>query len=113
MKVEDIIEGLNRHIEEKRRELNISTKGHLVLQKLITPNPTFKTYKVCEITLWFVKSSKKHKLLNISQTVKMTDGQEDSINRDMNTLLSTKLFAFIGTKEYEQIIKGSYETIKI
>ena len=43
----------------------------------------------------------------------MTDGQEDSINRDMNTLLSTKLFAFIGTKEYEQIIKGSYETIKI
>ena len=45
MRVEDIVEGFNKHIEEKRKELNINTKGHLVLQKLITPSPTFKAYK--------------------------------------------------------------------
>ena len=49
MRVEDIIEGFNKHIEEKRKELNINTKGHLVLQKLITPSPTFKAYKFYEM----------------------------------------------------------------
>lgn len=113
MKVEDIIEGLNKHIEEKRKELNINTKGHLVLQKLITPSPTFKAYKFYEMILWFVKSGKRQRLLTISQTVKITDGQEESVNRSMGILLSTKLFGFIGTKEYEQVIQGGYETIKI
>lgn len=106
MRVEDIIEGLNKHIEEKRKELNINTKGHLVLQKLITPSPTFKAYKFYEMILWFVKPGKKQRLLTISQTVKMTDGQEESVNGCMNILLSTELFSFIGTKEYEQVIKG-------
>ena len=56
--------------------------------------------------LWFVKPSKKQRLFTISQTVKMIDSQEDSVNRCMNILLSTELFSFIGTKEYEQVIKG-------
>ena len=113
MKAEDIIEGLNKHIEEKRKELNISTKGHLVLQKLITPSPTFKAYKFYEMILWFVKHDKKQQLFSISQTVKLIEGQEESVNRSMDILLSTKLFSFIGTKEYEQVIQGEYETIKI
>ena len=113
MKAEDIIEGLNKHIEEKRKELNISTKGHLVLQKLITPSPTFKAYKFYEMILWFVKPGKKQQLFSISQTVKLIEGQEESVNRSMDILLSTELFDFIGTKEYEQVIQGEYETIKI
>lgn len=113
MKAEDIIEGLNKHIEEKRKELNISTKGHLVLQKLITPSPTFKAYKFYEMILWFVKPGKKQQLFSISQTVKLIEGQEESVNRSMDILLSTELFGFIGTKEYEQVIQGGYETIKI
>ncbi len=56
--------------------------------------------------LWFVKSSKKQRLFTISQTVRMIDSQEESVNRHMNILLSTELFSFIGTKEYEQVIKG-------
>lgn len=106
MRVEDIVEGFNKHIEEKRKELNINTKGHLVLQKLITPSPTFKAYKFYEMILWFVKSSKKQRLFTISQTVKMIDSQEEGVNRCMNILLSTELFSFIGTKKYEQVIKG-------
>ena len=113
MRVEDIVEGFNKHIEEKRKELNISTKGHLVLQKLITPSPTFKAYKFYEMILWFVKPGKKQQLFSISQTVKLIEGQEESVNRSMDILLSTKLFGFIGTKEYEQVIQGEYETIKI
>lgn len=113
MKAEDIIEGLNKHIEEKRKELNINTKGHLVLQKLITPSPTFKAYKFYEMILWFVKPGKKQQLFSISQTVKLIEGQEESVNRSMDILLSTELFDFIGTKEYEQVIQGEYETIKI
>ena len=33
MKTEDIVEGLNRHIEAKREESGIKTTGHLILHK--------------------------------------------------------------------------------
>ena len=45
MRVEDIIEGLNRHIEHIRKLNNIEFKSHLVLKKEVNVNPNFKAYK--------------------------------------------------------------------
>ena len=45
MKAEDIIEGLNQSIEDKRDALKIKTTGHLVLKRTVTPHQTFKAYK--------------------------------------------------------------------
>lgn len=51
MKIEDVIESLNRHIEYRRSLKNITAKGHLVLQKIVIPNPTFKAYKEYKVIL--------------------------------------------------------------
>ena len=45
MRVEDVIEGLNRHIEYIRKVNNLEVKSHLVLKKVISVNPNFKAYK--------------------------------------------------------------------
>lgn len=113
MKTEDIIEGLNEHIESIRTIQKIHTIGHIVLQKEIIPNPTFKSYKTYKYTLWFVNKRQSHKMSTTEYTAKVLDGQEEAIIRNMNIRLSTQIFNWIGTDTYKQVIQGEYETTKV
>lgn len=108
MKAEDIIEGLNRSIEDKREALKIKTTGHLVLQRTVKPHQTFKVYKEYEFVIWFVKSRKKYRVITVRETAKVLDGQEETIMREMNVKLSRMIFNWIGSNFYEQVIKGEY-----
>lgn len=108
MKSEDIIEGLNRSIEDKRDALKIKTTGHFVLQKSVKPHQTFKAYKEYEFVIWFVKSGKKYRVITVKETAKVLDGQEETIMREMNVKLSRMIFNWIGSNFYEQVIKGEY-----
>lgn len=108
MKVEDIIEGLNRHIESVRSEREINTKGHIVLHKENTPHQVFKVYKTYIYTLWYINGKKPYRLLTIQQNAKVPENQEESMLRDMDTLLLTTLFNWIGSKSYNEVINGEY-----
>jgi hypothetical protein len=110
MKVEDIIEGLNRHIENKRRDLNIEVKGHIVLQKEININSSFKAYKNYRYTVWFT-NGKSYRLITVSQSARVLDGQEEFIERQMNTILCESIFDWIGSKYYDEVIKGEYNGV--
>lgn len=112
MKTEDIIEGLNRYIEDKREVLKIKTTGHLVLQKTVKPHQTFKAYKEYEFVIWFVKGGKKYRVITVKETAKVIDGQEETIMREMNVKLSRLIFNWIGSDFYEQVINGEYNGIK-
>ena len=108
MKAEDIIEGLNRHIETKRQSLSIVTTGHLVLQRSMKPHQTFKAYKEYEYVLWFIKGSKKYRVITLKYTAKVLDGQEESLLRELNVKLSELIFDWIGSSFYEDVVKGEY-----
>ena len=108
MKTEDIIEGLNRSIEDKREAFKIKTTGHLVLQRTVKPHQTFKSYKEYESIIWFVKNGKKHRVIALKETAKVLDGQEESMIRRVNVELSRLIFNWIGSNFYEQVIKGEY-----
>ena len=108
MKAEDIIEGLNRHIETKRQLLSIVTTGHLVLQRSMKPHQTFKAYKEYEYVLWFIKGNKKHRVIILKHTAKVLDGQEESLLRELNVKLSELIFNWIGSSSYEDVVKGEY-----
>ncbi len=111
MKAEDIIEGLNKHIEAKRWERGIKGLGHLVLQREIIPNSSFKVYKEYKYTLWFAKKGKSYKVITIQHTAKVPEGQEESMVREMNILLNAMMFNWIGSDSYEAIIKGEYNGV--
>ena len=111
MKAEDIIEGLNLHIETKRKDIGIKTTGHLVLQKEIKPHSSFKAYKIYKYTLWFTKRGKSYEVMEIQHTAKVLDGQEENMLREMNTMLSTSIFNWIGSDFYEAVIKGEYNGV--
>ena len=108
MKAEDIIEGLNRSIEDKRYELKINTTGHLVLQRTVKPHQTFKAYKEYEFVIWFVKGGNKYRVITLKETAKVLDGQVESMIRRVNVELSRLIFNWIGSNFYEQVIKGEY-----
>ena len=111
MKAEDIIEGLNLHIETKRKDRGIKTTGHLVLQKEIKPHSSFKAYKIYKYTLWFTKRGKSYEVMEIQHTAKVPDGQEENMLREMNIMLSTSIFNWIGSDFYESVIKGEYNGV--
>ena len=109
MKAEDIIEGLNKHIEDQRSVKHILTKGHLVLQRIITTNPTFKAYKTYEAIIWFVKGKERYKVLELKHTAKVLDGQEEKIERDVNIELCHYIFNWVDSDYYNQVIEGEYK----
>lgn len=113
MRIEDIVEALNLHIEYKRKLLNINSSGHVVLQKTIKVNPTFKAYKEYEYILWFVKSKYKCALIRVKETAKVIDGLEEAINRRLNIELGKQIFNLIDSNLFKQVIQGEYaDTIK-
>ena len=111
MKSEDIIEGLNKHIETRRSERGIENVGHIVLQKEIIPHTSFKVYKTYKYTLWFTKRGRSYKVITIQHTAKVPDGQEENMLREMNIRLSTLIFNWIGSYSYEAVIKGEYNGV--
>lgn len=111
MKAEDIIEGLNKHIETRRSERGIENVGHMVLQKEIIPHSSFKAYKIYRYTLWFTKRCKSYKVMTAQHIAKGPGGQEENILREMNIMLSTLIFNWIGSDFYEAVIKGEYNGV--
>ena len=111
MKAEDIIEGLNRHIEDKRKERNISSRGHLVLQRVVEAHPTFKAYKIYKAILWFVKGKNRHIVITLSHSAKVLEGQEESMWQHINIELCYLIFNWVGSSFYEEVIKGEYNGI--
>lgn len=108
MTIEHVIEGLNKHIEYKRKMLNIEAVGHLVLQKTIEPNSVSKAYKNFVYKVWFVSKGKKNIVLTISKTERALAGHEDTVLKDINIQLCVLLFDWIGSDSYSSIIKGEY-----
>ena len=112
MRAEDIIEALNKHIEEKRKDNNVSTKGHLVLQRMILANPTFKTYKSYYNTLWFVKNKKEYEVLSVKYVIKACECTEEQAYKRISMELCNSIFNWIGSEYYNQVINGEFIGIK-
>lgn len=108
MKTENIIEGLNRHIEIRRKELGIDTSGHLILTKKITTNTSFKAYKTYEYTLWYRDFKDKYRIITISKTDRVI-GNEEDILKELDIDLCIAIFNWIGTDFYNKIMKGEYD----
>lgn len=109
MKIEDIIEGLNRHIEGRRKSFGMGhIQGRLVLQKTIKPHNTFKAYKEYNFTIWFIKGRGRFRVLTLNHVARVIDGHEETLIREMTIRLSEMIFNWIGSNFYEQVIKGEY-----
>ena len=108
MQIEDLIEAFNLTISQYRKLHNIDSKSHIVLQKNIEYNNTFKAYKTYVRTLWYVNGRNKYIIFKVSHTDKVLDGQEEKIIRAVDMQLAVALFEFMDTEYYDQVRKGEY-----
>ena len=108
MNGEELINCLNRHIEQVRKNNNLQTKGHLVLLRNIKVNSTFKAYSTYECIVFFVQNRKKYKVLECSLTAKVLAGQEERMRQDVDLRLLESIFDFMESDYYKQIINGEY-----
>lgn len=109
MSIEDIIESLNKYICLERKEQKISANSHLVLQRTVEPNPTFKSYKKYEWIVWLIDNDSKYKIIVVSLLEKVLKDQEEGINRRLCNSLLEALFKFIRTEDYNRIVNGNYK----
>jgi len=109
MSIEDIIESLNRHINLERKAQKISANSHLVLQRTIEPNPTFKSYKKYEWIVWLIDNDCKYKVIVVSLQEKVLKEQEESMNKRLSNILLEALFGFIRTEDYNRVVNGNYK----
>lgn len=109
MSIEDIIESLNRYIHLERSEQKISANSHLVLQRTVEPNSTFKSYKKYEWIVWLIDNDSKYRILTVSLVEKVLKDQEEKINKRLCNSLLEVLFRFIKTEGYDQIVNGNYK----
>ena len=119
MVLEDVIESLNRYIEDRRHN-EANWEGALeyfVLHKSITPAPTFKAYKVLEYTLWVIKEGHKYRFFTKKLTTKIPTDLEESSIRNFEMGFLTDLFKVLfDTKSltnknrtiFEDVIYGEY-----
>ena len=49
--------------------------------------------------------------MKIQHIAKVPDGQEENMLREMNIMLSTSIFNWIGSDFYEAVIKGEYNGV--
>ena len=108
MQIEDLIEAFNLTISQYRKSNNIDNRGHVVLQKNIEQNSTFRAYKTYVRTLWYVNGRNKYIIFKVSHTDKVLDGQEEKIIKAVDMQLSIALFEFMDTEYYDQVRKGEY-----
>ena len=108
MQIEDLIEAFNLTISQYRKLHNIDSKSHIVLQKNIEQNNTFKAYKTYVRTLWYVNGRNKYIIFKVSHTDKVLDGQEEKIIKAVDMQLAIALFEFMDTEYYDQVRKGEY-----
>lgn len=105
MKLENIIEGLNRFIESKRPT---PIKGHIVLRKQINQNTTFKVYKTFILSIYYVDGRNPYLLEEIQYTDKVLSGQEYIVEKELSILLTEKILDIVTSDYFDSIIKGTY-----
>lgn len=117
MTLEDIVEVINRYIEEKRHYRNLDhITSHLVLHKSVTPAPMAKAYKVYEYILWLVDSTKMYRVLTLRQQSRVLVGMEEVFTKDFEKAFIENLFKLVVDGKsttsdktiLEEIIYGEY-----
>lgn len=110
MKIQDIIEGVNRYIEETRKELGLQVKGHIVLHKTIEPCK-FKAYKKYSAELFYIDTTTKNKVSLGKVAIQdiVLEGQEEKILSNVTIELIQLILKFTTSELFDKIIKG--ETI--
>lgn len=110
MSDEDLIRGLNKHLSFARKNLNLENKDYFILQKVITPDSTFKIYKEYEYTLWLVTPTKKCVVVSTKLSIRAEDIHDKEALSSINIEFAKCLFCFISSSIYKGILEEKYNT---
>ena len=106
MKTEDIVEAINLELEDKRRQLQIESKGHFILQRNIETDSSFKIYKTYSIKLWYFKNKKEQFLvLSDAITDRIVGDNDEKIIRTLNISFLSKFFKLYNSEKWINIVK--------
>lgn len=110
MTLEDIIEVVNRLIEE-RRPKEVVNKQHLVLHRGIELNPTFKAYKTYYFTLWAVGREERYPVLYLKHQSRIVANIEEEVIQDLEKLFLSSLLNLLISEKSAKSDKSILEEL--
>lgn len=108
MRIEDIIESLNQHIDGIRESKLLEAKSFLVLKRHIEPSEHFKAYKVAIMEIFVVNGPINYKLTTHSYQGRLVSSQEEEILLDLERQVVKTLFEIVNTSIFDKIVNGEY-----
>ena len=106
MKTIDIVEGFNKFFVEL-----YPNRGFFVSKLNVEQGKISKLYKTYTLEVWYVDGKFKSVIL-ISKVIGKTTDDEESFNSKVNSELSTAIFDWIGSEEYQYVLSGEYDKYK-
>ena len=106
MKTEDIVEAINLELEDGRKQLQIESKGHFILQRNVEIDPSFKIYKTYSVKLWYFKT-KKEQFLVLSDCItdRVIGDDDEKIIRALNISFLSKFLKLYSSEKWINIVK--------
>lgn len=109
MTIEDIVIVFNDVLQEYRKTLNIDCNNHIVVQRKVTTNSTFKAYKNYDTILWYINGKDKYELISSTCNFRITNEAEKTKALDLiDSEICKSLFSLVGTEIYNLVIKGEF-----
>ena len=105
MKVEDVIEGLNRYVEDCRQLLNIKNKSFFVMRKNMQVNSSFKAYKSINETLYLVNGDSKEAVLDIVYSSRIVTGQDETAYDKADIEFISAIFNYARSHKFDKVLK--------
>lgn len=110
MKIEDIIEALNMHLEDIRKSQNVNTYSKFILLKQIIPDPKFSIYKTYKYVLYYVEGKNNYPTIRLEESMRVPKDMQDKFIERFNIMFVRYLFNWItNSEDYNKIIKGEYK----
>lgn len=111
MCIEDVVESLNNLIDSKRKEMNLDTKGHFIIQRNIENSCTFKAIKTYTIILWYHSTEGNHKVLTYKTNYSLGNRTTEIIANDLEKDVCNGILAIVTSQSpglnLDNILKGN------
>jgi hypothetical protein len=108
MKLEDIIEHINKTINIERRKSEINCDTRLIVHRKTIPTK-INAYKEVQCIIWLVGTNIKYPLLTIKTTARLvTDTEKETIKEATESAVFGELCRLLTLGIFNKIVKGEF-----
>jgi hypothetical protein len=106
-----LAEAFKDFLYNTRKNLGIDSTEvveHIVFQREVIPDNSFKAYKRYKTTLWIIVNKKRIPVLVVQAVARSIEDNKDKVEKEVDRIVLKELFNLISSKEIIKIVNYDY-----